>query len=183
MQWKQLVCAVALLTVVHAGESPADEARVAGSENTVKAIQVDSQLLLHVDDVAGAFGWVAKVVTPGKLLTICREEKGGICVPLQLDSLTSKSADDGLYVEAKALARALRFDVAERNGTLRLEPRQQADDNAVDLPAYNAAWGEGRGFRVGQTLPDIPLYDMQGREVRFSRYLGKQYILYCWASW
>ncbi|MGF1581816.1 MAG: TlpA family protein disulfide reductase [Gemmataceae bacterium] len=50
-------------------------------------------------------------------------------------------------------------------------------------PAYNAEWGQGRGFRVGQTLPDIPLYDLDGKEVRFSKYLGKQYIVYAWASW
>lgn len=48
---------------------------------------------------------------------------------------------------------------------------------------YNSPWPKGRGFEVGQTVPDIPLYDMQGNEVRFSSYLGKQYILYCWASW
>lgn len=42
---------------------------------------------------------------------------------------------------------------------------------------------KGRGFKVGETLPDIPLYDMDGKEVCFSKYLGKQYILYCWASW
>ena len=43
-------------------------------------------------------------------------------------------------------------------------------------------WPKDRGFNVGQTVPDIPLYDMKGNEVRFSRYLGKQYILYVWAS-
>lgn len=50
-------------------------------------------------------------------------------------------------------------------------------------PAYNAEWGKGRGFEVGQTLPDIPLYDLNGKEVRFSKFLGKQCIVYAWASW
>ena len=59
----------------------------------------------------------------------------------------------------------------------------QADDTPRGVPSYNAEWGEGRGFRPGQTLPDIPLTDMQGREVRFSQFLGKRYIIYCWASW
>ena len=59
----------------------------------------------------------------------------------------------------------------------------RADSAAGQLPAYHATWENNRGFQVGQTLPDIPLFDMQGREVRFSNFLGKKYILYCWASW
>lgn len=48
---------------------------------------------------------------------------------------------------------------------------------------YGQAWPEGRGFKVGDTVPDIPLTDMDGKEVRLSEYLGKRYVLYCWASW
>ena len=55
------------------------------------------------------------------------------------------------------------------------------------LTCLNAAepndWPEGRGFEVGQTLPDIPLINMEGDEVRFDQFLGKRYIVYCWASW
>lgn len=40
-----------------------------------------------------------------------------------------------------------------------------------------------RGFDVGQTLPDISLINLDGEEVRFSDFLGKQYVLYGWASW
>lgn len=43
--------------------------------------------------------------------------------------------------------------------------------------------GKGRGFGIGQTVPDIPLTNMEGEEVRLSQFLGKRYILYCWASW
>lgn len=51
------------------------------------------------------------------------------------------------------------------------------------VPDYNAPWPRERGFKVGQTVPDIPFYDMNGNEVRFSKFLGKRYVLYCWASW
>lgn len=49
--------------------------------------------------------------------------------------------------------------------------------------AYANNWPEGRGFDVGKTVPDIPLIDLEGNEVRFSNFLGKRYVLYCWASW
>ncbi len=48
---------------------------------------------------------------------------------------------------------------------------------------YTADWPSGRGFEVGDTVPDIPLVDMNGDEIRFSNFLGKRYVLYCWASW
>jgi len=48
---------------------------------------------------------------------------------------------------------------------------------------YAQTWPEGRGFDVGKTIPDIPLVDLEGNEVRFSKFLGKRYVLYCWASW
>ncbi|MEM7013187.1 MAG: hypothetical protein AAF585_17075 [Verrucomicrobiota bacterium] len=40
-----------------------------------------------------------------------------------------------------------------------------------------------RGFMVGQMLPDISLTDLKGDEVRFSDFLGKQFVIYGWASW
>ena len=45
------------------------------------------------------------------------------------------------------------------------------------------AMAQDRGFETGQTLPDISLIDLKGREVRFSDFLGKQYVLYGWSSW
>lgn len=57
-------------------------------------------------------------------------------------------------------------------------------DARSDTPdSYNKPWPENRGFAVGQTLPDIPLIDLDGNEVRFSAFLGKRYVLFCWASW
>ncbi len=58
-----------------------------------------------------------------------------------------------------------------------------ADGREVAAGSYNKPWGENRGFAVGQTLPDIPLIDLDGNEVRFSAFLGKRYVLFCWASW
>lgn len=49
--------------------------------------------------------------------------------------------------------------------------------------ALSPAAADPRGFEPGQTLPDIALTDLEGREVRFSDFLGKQYLLYGWASW
>ena len=44
-------------------------------------------------------------------------------------------------------------------------------------------FAQDRGFEPGQTLPDIALVDLDGKEVRFSDFLGKRYVLYGWASW
>lgn len=49
--------------------------------------------------------------------------------------------------------------------------------------AFCARADEQRGFEPGQTLPDIALIDLDGEEVRFSDFLGKQYVLHGWASW
>jgi len=171
------------LSVVSTQATAADTAAVSNSDATVETRRVEDTLLLHAGQAALAFGWEAKVEQPGKLLVICRDGDDGICIPLRIDKLTTASTDDGLFVEAAALAKALRFRIAEDSGRIQLEPAAPSDDDEDDLPAYNAEWGAGRGLRVGQTLPDIPLYDLQGREVRFSQFLGKQYIIYCWASW
>lgn len=157
-------------------------AKIDGSTSEVRTRLQADRLLLHVDDAAKAFGWAAKVVTPGKLLVLCRGENGEICVPIRLNEVEAAATDDGLFVEGSALASVLGFTVRKTgNGvTLAAIDEARASD---DVPAYHADWGPGRGFEVGQTLPDIPLYDMQGREVRFSQFLGKQCIVYAWASW
>lgn len=57
-------------------------------------------------------------------------------------------------------------------------------EKAAKVPyQYAQTWPEGRGFEVGDTIPDIPLVNLEGDEVRFSEFLGKRYVLYCWASW
>ena len=159
------------------------QALVAGAEAKVAMIGSGATRMLHADQAARAFGWEAKVVTPGKLLTICRAGENGVCIPIVLGRVASRSTEEGLFVDAAVLATALRIEIEARGDEVTLRPVDSADDDAASVPAYNAAWGRGRGFRVGQTLPDIPLVDLDGVEVRFSRYLGKQYIIYCWASW
>ena len=157
-------------------------ARIVGARNLVAYRRVDGALLLDAKATAEAFGWTAKVVSPGKLLTICRDEAGGVCIPVRIAGEKHTIDRGRLFVDAAALARALRFAVDDRDGSVTLRPTTQTRTEE-DPPAYNAAWPEGRGFGVGDTLPDIPLYGMDGKEVRFSQFLGKQYILYCWASW
>lgn len=184
MKWLIALSAGSLLAGIMNSATAADNtATVAGSSEQVRVAGADSKLLLHVGDTAKAFGWKPKVVTPGKLLVLCKGGDDSRCVPVQLGNLTTRQTPKGLFVEAVALAKALRFDVVESGDgvTLRLTKNSATED--ADIPAYNADWGKGRGFRVGETLPDIPLYDLDGNEVRFSRFLGKQYIIYCWASW
>jgi hypothetical protein len=169
----------------------ADEnfATVEGSSSRVSLKRHDSRLFLDAGQTAKAFGWIAKVVKLPKqegqngLLTLCRDEQGGLCIPIRLGKVKFIDYLKGFYVEATPLAKALRFEVVEKDGKVTLRPLGKAVSSDSDIPAYNADWGKGRGFRAGQTLPDIPLYDLNGQETRFSQFLGKQYILYCWASW
>lgn len=156
-----------------------------GDQSGVRFLRNDKTLLLHAADTAAAFGWEAKVVTKGRLLTICRDadDANGACIPVRLDKTAHRDLDAGLFVDAEVLAGALRFTVERQDGKVSLKKTEPTDAVDSDVPAYNAAWGAGRGFRPGQTLPDIPLVDTDGEEVRFSRFLGKRYILYVWASW
>lgn len=169
--------------IVSSATAAEKTASVAGSSEKVRVARVDSTLLFHLDDTAKAFGWEPKTVTPGKLLVLCKGGDDGLCVPVHIGKLTTRKTPEGLFVEATALAEALRFEIVKTGDAVTLRPQRKASNADPDLPAYNAEWGPGRGFRVGKTLPDIPLYDLQGNEVRFSRFLGKQYIIYCWASW
>ena len=137
-------------------------------------------LLVPIVAAAQAAGWEAKVVTAGKLVTLCRAE---VCVPLRLDQVRHKEISGALYADAKALAKAMGVDFREEHskGVFSAELATPAAEPAI--PAYHAAWGKERGFRKGQTVPDIPLYDLDNKEVRFSKFLGKQYLIYVWASW
>ncbi|MEX0704782.1 MAG: hypothetical protein WD069_21975 [Planctomycetales bacterium] len=177
-------------------QSQPDSARVAGSDRRVAALRSETGTLLDFAAAARAFDWEPKVPSPGRLATVCRTGKAEYCVPVPLVEGKFRETPDGLFVEAESLGKALGFTVATEDGTLVLtaRPANAAKTAATDQPfadsgeqsappAYNAAWGEGRGFQVGQTLPDIPLYDLDGNEVRFSRFLGRQTIIYCWASW
>jgi hypothetical protein len=157
-------------------------AAIEGASAKVRLHRHNSKLLLDASETAAAFGWEAKIVTPGKLLTICRKGKiDGACIPVQLTRVASLTIEGRLFVDASVLGSSLGFRVVESGDQVTLRRENKLD--AAGISAYNDTWDKGRGFRAGQTLPDIPLYDMQGQEVRFSKFLGKQYIVYCWASW
>jgi hypothetical protein len=148
----------------------------------ISAKRVDSTLLVDVQQTARVLGWEAKVVVPGKLLTLCRDDRG-VCIPIRLERVAFRAGPREMYVEAAAVARALGIHFKKLNDeSVTFEPAAE-ESIASEIPAYHADWGPDRGFRFGQTLPDIPLTDLEGHEVRFSQFLGTRYILYCWASW
>ena len=185
----QIMFVLAVGGVVSSAFAEQNFATVEDSSARVSLKRHDSRLFLNAKETAKSFGWIAKVVKLPKktgqngLLVLCRDEQGGLCSPVRLGKVRFLNETDGYFVEATALAKAFRFEAVEKDGrvTLRRLGKRVATDS--DIPAYNADWGQGRGFRAGQTLPDIPLYVLNGRETRFSQFLGKQYILYCWASW
>lgn len=141
-------------------------------------------VFLNCLDVAEALDFEFKVVTPERLVTFCQGGPTGICIPVRLTADNHRRAAESLFVSADALAGALRFRMndAGESVTIVRQPLSAAGLRN-ETPAYNADWDRGRGFDKGDTLPDIPLVDLQGNEVRFSQFLGKRYILYCWASW
>jgi len=145
----------------------------------------DQALFLHGADVASVLGFELKIVQPGRLVTFCREGDEGFCVPLRLTESNHRQQGEELLLAAEAVSTALHFQAVEADGKVSLKrlagDAQEASKSL--LPGYNAEWGPGRGFSKGETLPDIPLVDLDGNEVRLSAFLGKRYILYCWASW
>ena len=184
MKLVAIVCSVVLFCALRSAFADEELATVTGSKTAVHVKRAGSKLLVHLDETAAALGWTAKTVVPQKMIALCRDGKNGLCVPLRLEGVATLAGPDGLYVDAAALAPALSFSVGQRGGTVVLRPLATGGPAGLPAPtAYNRAWGKGRGFDVGQTVPDIPLYDMTGRERRLSDFLGKQYIIYCWASW
>jgi hypothetical protein len=175
--------------VVSSAFAEENRATIEDSSTRVSLKRHDSRLFINASETAKAFGWISKVVKLPKqegqngLLTLCRDEQGGLCIPVRLGTVKFLDESDGFFVEATALAKALRFEVVDKDGKVTLRRLGKAVSTDSEIPAYNADWGKGRGFQAGQTLPDIPLYDLEGRETRFSQFLGKQYIIYCWASW
>lgn len=153
--------------------------RVSAADGTFEAQRDGDALLVNAKDAAQALGYDAKLVSDGELLTLCRET---VCIPLRL-SLTKHATVEGhLYVDAAALAKAMHAAFKADGTKVTFTPG--AGETATDEPAaYNAAWGAGRGFAKGETLPDLPFYDLAGNEARFGQFLGKRYVIYVWASW
>jgi hypothetical protein len=150
----------------------------------IHSLRDDGRLYLNAADVAAALDLELKTVDPRTLITYCRDGDRGFCIPIRLTDSNHRSEGDTLLLAAEILAEALRVRLVAADGKIALEKLAVERSGQVDLAnGYNADWGPKRGFEVGQTLPDIPLVDMKGNEIRFSHFLGKRYILYCWASW
>ena len=166
-----LVCAIQSTFAV-------EYATIAGSTQTVALRKSESVLMLNANQVATAYGWIGKTVD--KLTWVaCKNDR---CVPVPLGKTAHEIKDGVLWIDAAALGRALGFTVRSPKGRTELSVAKPQGAIAAIRP-YHADWGPGRGFKTGQTLPDIPLVDMQGKEVRFCQFLGKRYIIYGWASW
>ncbi len=176
-----LFAIVFLCSVSRAGH--AATASVKDSNKTVSLQWKDQTPLLHVEQTADVWGWTIKMIGQDerRMVGICRE---AICIPVALKSAKHGVFKDALYLDAKLLGRAMGFDVNVEGKKVTLSRSQPTQKTQrIDVPAYHDDWGKQRGFRKGQTLPDIPLIDLDGNEVRFGRFLGKQYIIYGWASW
>jgi hypothetical protein len=156
----------------------------ATEQHPIRSQQITNNVFLNCADVATALDLEFKVIQPGRLVTFCREGDESYCIPVQLTKDDYRSHGPATLVTANKLSKALRFKVIDVAGKLTIERQSDAiAEEGSTAPGYNADWGPGRGFREGNTLPDIPLVDLEGNEVRFSQFLGKRYILYCWASW
>jgi hypothetical protein len=174
-----VVIIIALLAV--SGLAKDELATIAGSNAPVPIRHKNGKLLIEVEELSRHFGWEAKRIAPGRMIALCRRGRDEMCVPISLDGLETLDTLDGLFVEATALERIVGFEVRRDAARATLVPSPAGGQ--AEVPAYHASWGAGRGFAVGQTVPDIPLFDLEGKEVRFSEFLGKRYIIYCWASW
>ena len=155
------------------------------ADTTVKSLRADGNLMLNAADVAAALHYQFKIVDPDRLLTFCKTGEHEICIPVRLAAENHRIVAGEYLIDAELLGRALDFQVRDKDGAISITRTSQGVDRTArePSPAYNADWGRGRGFRPGDTLPDIPLLNLDGDEVRFSAFLGKRYILYCWASW
>jgi hypothetical protein len=153
-------------------------------QQSVRFHRAGDVLFLNAVDVATSLQLKLEIVRPGQLLTYCREGDDGICIPIRLTADNHRGEGTNLHLTAAAVRSSLSAEVVAGDGTVKIKPSDySADSDANDIPAYNADWGPGRGFRQGDTVPDLPFVDLDGNEVRFSQFLGKRYILYCWASW
>jgi hypothetical protein len=173
---KQLLVPIALALLLQFGRATCGLAQV-------PSITVDGHELVNVSQVAGEAGWKAEHPDDSGLLVLCRNTDAAICVPVRLAEVPHQVIDGELYVDAATLTQVIGVRIRIRDNKITVTDTSPAVADSPAVPAYHADWGANRGFRPGQTVPDIPLYDMDGNEVRFSRYLGKQYIIYCWASW
>ncbi len=142
-------------------------------------------LFLNAEDLAKSLAFELKIIDPQRLVTFCQDKDGGYCIPIRLVADNYRRDGDQILIASDIASQALRFRVVETTSKVTIVPHTEpfVRQGTVAAPGYNAQWRPGRGFGKGDTLPDIPLVDVAGNEVRFSQFLGKRYILYCWASW
>lgn len=159
-------------------------ATVKGTDQSVGTLRDGDTVFLSVADVARVLDWKIREVHPGKMLAFCRQGNEEVCVPLRLDMVDKKQVADQWYVAAEDLTFALGFSIQTNadHVVIDKQPITNYPDGLV-VDSLTSNWKRGRGFETGQTLPDIPLIDLSGGERRFADFLGKRYILYCWASW
>lgn len=154
------------------------------SEHSVRFQRDGDVLFVNAADVATSLQLKLEVVRPGQLLTFCREGDDGTCIPIRLTADNHRGEGKTLVLSASILRSSLSVQFVDDDRTVKITfTAHSAGSEVNDIPAYNADWGPGRGFRQGDTVPDLPFVDLDGNEVRFSQFLGKRYILYCWASW
>jgi len=178
--WNTLIGLIGLILI-----SPWAVAAEPAKPDVIRFSRDKGVLFLNAADLASSLNFGLKVVDPLRLVTFCRDTDAGYCIPIRLTADNQRRDGEQLLIAADVVSQALRFQTIESNGKITIVP--QTERPATEVPiaggGYNAEWGRGRGFGQGDTLPDIPLVDVAGNEVRFSQFLGKRYILYCWASW
>lgn len=139
----------------------------------------DKVVLVSAEEAGKQFGWEPKL--EGNTLVLCRDE---LCVPVNLNEVAHRKSEGQLLVDAETLGKIMDFSFQLTDNQVNLHPGRAAEpDAAAESSSYHSSWPEGRGFEHGQTLPDIPLIDLEGNEVRFGDFLGKRYLIYGWASW
>lgn len=133
-------------------------------------------------DLAAALNMKLETFPQNKMLTFCSSGADAICIPVRLTETNSRSRNSEIFLLKSKAESTLLVSISVKGKTAFATPKDPTEP--IDLTeGYNSAWPAGRGFNLGETVPDIPLVDMKGQEVRFSEFLGKRYILYCWASW
>ena len=164
--------------LVHRSATPGSPATM-----DISVIRRAGQSYVDAVAVGEAVAMEFKVVQPSKLATYCSAGEQPLCIPVPLNDANFVNDGQRAYLSVDAIRAALSVTLTIDGDRATIKERPQDAQAAVQQTGYNADWPTGRGFRPGDTVPDIPLTRIDGREVRFSEFLGKRYILYCWASW
>lgn len=152
------------------------------AQQPIDTIAVGESSFVSAADLAASLNMKLEVISRNNMLTFCSAGPEAICIPLRLTDTNSLRKKDAIFLQQSTVESILSVSVSVNGNSAIATPQKAA--SPVDLTeGYNSAWAKGRGFNLGETVPDIPLVGMEGEEVRFSEYLGKRYILYCWASW